>query len=94
MSFYRLWDYRYKPDESLFRQICQECISNGYAAQWLEKERARAYYTRSQSAADYHFQRLECLIYYVIINDIKTPYDHVIHSNASFEYILNNLFAK
>ena len=91
MSFYHVWDYRYKPEESLFREICQECISNGYAVQWLERERVRAYYSRNESSASFHFKRLACLIYYVIINDIKTRYDHVLHSNANFEYILNHL---
>ena len=59
--------------------------------EYLLEVRAKAYYTQSQTTCDYAFNVLACLIHIAAIEQIETPFDHVIRSDKDFEWKLNNL---
>ena len=97
--YYRQWDYPYKPSLESFGRVVRDCERDGmvledYVRSEIEHYRTEAYYSRCQSTAHSAFQRLMSLLYIAMVNDVRTPYNHVLKSDKNFEYKLNNLHRK
>lgn len=91
-SIYKAWGYKYKPEYSFFLHAVMESSTKPSFVKYLLEVRAIAYYTQSQTECDYAFKVLACLIHIAAIEQIETPFDHVIRSDKDFEWKLNNLF--
>ena len=89
---YDNWDYPYKPSREMFLRIAMSANAIDYdVVENIERVRIDAYYSHGGDTA---FQILSCLLYYAVIDHIKTPYDHVLLSDKDFEYKLNHLDEK
>lgn len=93
-SIYKAWGYKYKPEYSLFLHEVVVSSTKPSFVEYLREVRAQAYYTQSQTTCNYAFKVLACLIHIAVIEQIETPFDHVINSDKDFEWKLNNLFEK
>jgi uncharacterized protein YueI len=94
IAIYKAWDYKFKPEYSIFLHAVMESSTKPSFVKYLLEVRAIAYYTQSHSECDYAFKVLACLIHIAVIEQIETPFDHVINSDKDFEWKLNNLFEK
>ena len=90
-SIYKAWGYKYKPEYSLFLHEVVVSSTKPNFVEYLLEVRAQAYYTQSKTTCDYAFKVLACLIHIAAIEQIETPFDHVIKSDKDFEWKLNNL---
>lgn len=94
IAIYKAWDYKFKPKYSIFLHEVIVSSTKPSFVEYLREVRAQAYYTQSQTTCDYAFNVLACLIHIAVIEQIETPFDHVIRSDKDFEWKLNNLFEK
>lgn len=90
-AYYHKWDYKYKPSIQKFFNYIPVFNDRDSFIQKLENARCKAYYSQSQTIASHGFNELACLIYFAIINNMETPYDHIIKGKYDFEYKLNHL---
>lgn len=92
IAIYKAWDYKFKPKYSIFLHEVEVSSTKPSFVEYLREVRAKAYYSQDHTTCDYAFDVLACLIQIAIVEQIETPFDHVIKSDKDFEYKLNNLF--
>lgn len=95
IAYYNVWPYKYKPTLELYLKTISDCSLDSWEmAEQIEHLRAEAYYSQNQTTANFAFNKLACVLYFVLITGIETVYDHVLKSNNDFEWKLNNLHKK
>lgn len=92
---YEDWDYPYKPKFDFFIDVIKTAEREGHdLLKDIEDSRGYAYFSGSQSTANYSFNRLSCLLYYALVNNIEHPYTHVMKTDHDWEWKINNLHEK